>query len=118
MAFFRFPKRKLRKLIQQGEYEKAVEFGKSLEEKFAKDPDYLFIMGTLFYIVEDAKRALFYFDKVLEINTDDVEALHLKANVHLHLKENEIALKCCERILKKDPKHREAQQIIDALEDT
>ena len=35
-----YPKRKLRKLLQEGEYAEAIEFGKSLEQKFAKDFDY------------------------------------------------------------------------------
>lgn len=115
MPLFRFPKRKLRKLIQQGEYEDAVEYGNSLESRFSDDSDYLFIMGSLYYIVEDAQKALHYFDRSLAISSDDVETLHLKANVHIHLKENDIALDCCKKILLKDPKHKEAQQIVDAL---
>ena len=116
MALFRFPKRKLRKLIQQGEYEDAIEYGKSLEPQFSQDYDYYFIMGSIFYIVEDAKKALHYFDRSLSINKDDIETLHLKANVHLYLEENDLALECCKKILQKNPKHKEAQQIVDALE--
>ena len=44
-GLFNYPKRKLRKLITQGEYEKAEEYGNELEVKFSKDPDFLFIMG-------------------------------------------------------------------------
>ena len=33
-GLFSYPKRKLRKLIEQGEYEDAIEFGNELEEKF------------------------------------------------------------------------------------
>ena len=117
MAFFRFPKRKLRKLIQQGEYEDAIEYGNSLETKFSQDTDFLFIMGSLFYILEDAKKTLHYFDRSLEIKSDDVETLHLKANVHLHLEENDVALDCCRRILEIDPKHRESIEIVEKLED-
>ena len=40
-GLFSYPKRKLRKLISQGEYEKAIEFGNELEVKFSKDPDFL-----------------------------------------------------------------------------
>lgn len=115
MAIFRFPKRKLRGLIEQGEYTQAITYGKSLEARFSGDHDYLFIMGSIFYIVEDAQKALDYFDRALAIDAD-VETLHLKANIHLHLKENDIALQCCKKILEKDPDHKEARQIINVLE--
>ena len=39
-GLFSYPKRKLRKLIDQGEYEKSIEFGNELEEKFSQDPDF------------------------------------------------------------------------------
>ena len=117
MAFFKFPKRKLRKLIQQGEYEEAIEFGNSLESKFSQDSDYLFIMGSLFYIIEDAKKALEYFDRCLKLNPDDIETLHLKANIHIHLKENDTAIRCCKKILIQNPEHLQARQILDTLED-
>ncbi len=116
MAFFKFPKRKLRKLIQQGEYEEAIEFGNNLASEFSQDPDYLFIMGSIYYIVEDAKKALDYFDRSLQLNPDDIETLHLKANVHLHLKENDIAIQCCKKILAQNPDHQEAKQIVAALD--
>ena len=50
-GLFSYPKRKLRKLISQGEYEQAIEFGNELEAKTPKDPDLLFIMGSMFYIL-------------------------------------------------------------------
>ena len=116
MAFFKFPKRKLRKLIQQGEYEMAIEFGNSLASKFSQDSDYLFIMGSIFYIVEDEQKALDYFDRSLNLNPDDIETLELKANMHLRLKENESVMTCCKKILAQNPRHIEAQQILDTLE--
>ena len=87
VGLFRYPKRRLRKLVQQGEYKEALEFGASIEEKFSNDPDFFFIMGSIYYILEDAKNTLYYFNKSLEINENDIETLLLKANVHLHLKE-------------------------------
>ena len=39
-GLFSYPKRKLRKLINQGEYEMAIEFGNELESKFSHDPDF------------------------------------------------------------------------------
>ena len=119
MAIFRFPKRKLRRLIQQGEYEAAVRFGTGLEPRFGEDADFLFIMGSLYYIVEDAQKALHYFDRSLQAGgseEDRIGALHLKANVHIHLEEHAAALECCRKILALDPRHAEALQITGALE--
>ena len=63
VSLFRYPKRRLKKLIREGEYVEAIEFGKSLESKFSDDPDFLFIMGSVYVIVEDTKKALPYFEK-------------------------------------------------------
>ena len=41
-GLFSYPKRKLRKLINEGEYEEAIRFGNQLEQKFSNDPDFLF----------------------------------------------------------------------------
>lgn len=116
MPIFRFPKRKIRKLIQQGEYADALALGRSLEPRLGDDPDFLFIMGTIYYIVEDAPKALEYFGRCLKIKPDDVETLYLKADVHLHLGEHDIALEHCKRILQLDPDHQQARQITDFLD--
>ena len=115
VSLFRYPKRRLRKLVQQGEYKEAIEFGKSLEEKFSNDPDFFFIMGSLYYILDDAKNTLYYLDKSLEINENDIETLLLKANVHLYLKELNPVIDCCEKVLEIDPKNSRAQDILDNL---
>ena len=47
-GLFSYPKRKLRKLINEGEYEQAIKFGNELEQKFSNDPDFLFIMGSMY----------------------------------------------------------------------
>ena len=117
VGLFRYPKRRLRKLVQQGEYKEALEFGASIEEKFSNDPDFFFIMGSIYYILEDAKNTLYYFNKSLEINENDIETLLLKANVHLHLKELNSVIDCCEKVLEIDPENRRAQEILDNLED-
>ena len=112
---FSYPKRKLRKLVKQGEYKEAVEFGKKLEEKNPNDPDLLFIMGSIFYILKDAKTSLNYFNRVLEINDYDKEALLLKANVHIFLKEFDIAKDCCNKVLEVDPENNEAKNILKGI---
>ena len=115
-GLFSYPKRKLRKLIDQGEYEKSIEFGNKLEEKFSQDPDFLFIMGSMYYILNDEKKTLHYIDRVLEINPYDVESLSLKLRVHQFLKENDIVIDCCRKILDIAPDNFEVRDLITELE--
>lgn len=115
-SLFRYPKRRLKKLIQKGEYAEAIEFGKSLESKFSDDPDFMFIMGSTYFIVEDAKKALPYFEKALQLNNNDIEILTLKTNVHLALQQKNEAIDCCKQILKLEPKNSEAQGLLEELE--
>ncbi len=116
VGLFSYPKRKLRKLVKEGEYKDAVEFGKSLEQKNPNDSDLLFIMGGLFYILKDAKTALNYFDRVLEINGHDQETLLLKADVHVFLKEFDVAIECCNKVLNVDFENMEAKNILERIQ--
>ena len=116
VGLFSYPKRKLRKLVKEGEYKEAVEFGKSLEEKNPNDADLLFIMGGLFYILNDAKTALNYFDRVLEIIGYDQETLLLKANVHVFLKEFDVATECCNKVLDVDNDNMDAKDILKKIQ--
>ncbi len=115
-GLFSYPKRKLRKLINEGEYEDAIELGNELEEKFSQDPDFLFIMGSMYYILNDENKTLHYIDRVLEINEYDVEALSLKLRIHEYLKENDIVIDCCKKILKVDSDNFEVRDILDELQ--
>ena len=126
-GLFSYPKRKLRKLIGQGEYEIAEELGNELEAKFSKDPDFLFIMGSMYYMLNDEKKTLHYIDRVLEINPYDVESLSLKLRVHQFLaeqqedeesKQNElnIVIDCCRKILDEAPDNFEVRDLITELE--
>lgn len=116
VSLFSYPKRKLQKLVKEGEYKQAVEFGKSLEKQNPNDPDLLFIMGSIFYILKDPKDALHYFDRVLAINEYDTETLFLKANVHVSLQEYDTAADCCRKVLEVDPESMEARDLLKQLE--
>lgn len=116
VGLFSYPKRHLKKLVKNGEYKEAIEFGESIEEKFSKDSDYYFIMGSIYYILEDASNALSYFEKALSLNPNDSETLLLKANVHAFLKEVEQVKDCCNKILEIDPDNSEARNILKNLE--
>jgi len=52
----------------------------------------------------------------LSIGEFDTEALLLKANVHLYLKEYKAVKECCNKILEVDPQNKSANQILDNLE--
>ena len=116
VSLFRYPKRNLKKLIRDGEYVEAIELGNSLESKFSNDHDFMFIMGSVYFIVEDTKKALPYFEKAYQLNSNDVEILTLKTNVHLALEQKNEAIDCCTQILKLEPKNSEAQRLLEELE--
>ena len=115
-GLFSYPKRNLRKLIKNGDFKDAIELGNNLEEKYSQDHDFLFIMGSMFYILEDPKMTLHYIDRVLEISEYDVEALSLKLRVHQHLKENDIAIECCKKILSVNSDNYEVKDVLNELE--
>ena len=116
VGLFKHPKRKIRKLIKEGEYEKAIQFGKSLDSEYSDDHDFMFIMGSVYFLVDDPKKALTYFEKAFQLNQNDIETLRLKTNVHLALEQKSEAIDCCENILKIDPKNHEAHDLLDELE--
>ena len=116
VSLFRYPKRRLKKLIREGEYVEAIEFGNSLESKFSNDPDFMFIMGGVYFILEDAKKALPYFEKAVQLDNNDVETLKLKTDVHLTLQQKDKAIDCCKRIIKLEPKNYEAKDLLEELE--
>ena len=116
VGLFKHPKRRLKKLLKDGEYDEAVKFGKSLESKYSNDHDFMFIMGSVYFIVDDAKNALPYFEKAFELDNTDIENLTLKTNVHLALEQKNEAIDCCRRILKLQPENSEAKSLLEELE--
>lgn len=116
VGLFKHPKRRLKKLLKDGEYDEAIAYGRDLESEYSDDHDFMFIMGSAFSIVDDFKRALPYFEKALELDEADVENLSLKTNAHLALEQKDEAIDCCRRIVKLDPKNEEAQALLEELE--
>ena len=116
VGLFKQPKRRLKKLLRDGEYTDAIVFGKNLESEYSDDSDFMFIMGSIYFIVDDPKKALPYFEKSFQLNADDVEMLTLKTNVHLALQQKDEAIDCCKRIIKLEPKNYEAQSLLQELE--
>jgi len=116
VGLFSHPKRKLRKLIKEGEFEEAIAMGNSMEEKYQYDPDFIFIMASIFYILQDPKKTMVYLERVLEINEYDTEALGLKLRVHQHFKENAKVIECCKKILEVDSDAYDVRAILNELE--
>ena len=114
-GLFKHPKRRMKKLVRDGEYDKAIAFGKSLESEYSEDHDFMFIMGSVYFIVEDSKKALPYFEKAYELDNTDVENLTLKTNVHLSLQQKDEAIECCKKILKLQPDNTEAENLLEEL---
>ena len=115
-GLFSKPKRNLRKLIKQGDFEEAIVLGNSMEEKYRYDPDFIFIMASIFYILQDPKKTLQYIDRVLEINEYDTDALGLKLRVHQYFNENSKVIECCKKILEVDSDAYEVRTILNELE--
>ena len=116
VGFFKYPKRHLKKLLKEGEYNEAVVYGTSIESDYSDDHDFMFIMGSVYFIVEDPKKALPYFEKAFRLNPNDVETLTLKTNVHLSLQQKDKSIECCKLILKLQPNNLEAQDLLEELE--
>ena len=114
---FQYPKRKLRKMIKKGEYAEALEYGNSIESKYAEDHDFLFIMGSIYYIMEEPREAIRYLDQAVSMRHDDVEALMLMTNAYLSQEQRQEAISCCMHILKIDPGHTEAMSLLKELQD-
>ncbi len=115
-SLFRYPKRRLKKLISDGEYPDALEFASTLESKFSDDPDFMFIVGGVYVILEESKKALPYFEKAVQLDNNDVELLKIKTDVHLDLQQKDEAIVCCKRILELEPKNYEAKELLEELE--
>ena len=115
-GLFSYPKRKLRKLISQGEYEQAIEFGNELEAQSPKDPDLLFILGSMYYILNDEKKTCLLYTSDAADDPYDVESLSLKLRVHQFLKEDDVVIDCCRKILEVAPDNFEVRDLISELE--
>lgn len=115
VSLFNYPKRKLRKLLNAGEYAKALEFADTLEPKFANDPDFLFIMASAHYILGNAAESLKYYERVLGISEYDIDALLLSARVYVHMGNNKEARRRCNSILEIEYDHKEALELLKSI---
>ena len=110
-GLFNNPRRHLRKLVKQKKYDEALEYGHGIEKTLVHDPDISFIIGTIYFILGNAEKTIFYMDKTLEIGQYDIDALSIKASVFLNQKNKSGARKCCETIRDIDPKNKALKEI-------
>lgn len=106
----------MKKLVSEGEYAKAITLGKNIEAKHADDHDFMFIMASTYYMVDDAQNALEYFEKALSMKHDDMESLKLKTNSHLAMGQKDEAITAISRVLEIDPEDSEANALLDELQ--
>ena len=109
--------KEFQKLVKEKKYEAAIKAG----ERYIKNingtnPDVLYAIAGIYHIRGKHKQALPYLDKALEIASYDTEILHVKATVHLHLKDLKNALVCYKKILDIDPEDKTVVGIIEQIE--
>ena len=110
------PRRKLRKFVKEKKYDEALKFGHEIEKSLKHDPDILFIIGTIYFIIGDAQKTISYMNKTLEIGQFDIDALSIKASVFLNQRKKSDVIQCCEKIREIDPKNKALKEIEEELE--
>jgi len=109
-------KKELRKLVKQKQYDAALKMGSEILQKIPEENDVLFIVGGIYYMKNQYKTAISYFEKSLEIATFDIEVLILKANSHYYLGEHKQAIQCCNKIKEIDPKNKAVSDLLLKIE--
>jgi len=111
-----FQKRKeLRKLVKQKQHDDALKLGLEILQKAPDEQNVLFIVGGIYYMKNQYKTAMPYFEKALDIGAYDVEVLTLKANSHYFLGEPKKAIECCEKIKEIDPKNKAVAELLSKI---
>ncbi len=109
-------KKEFRKLVKQKKYDEALKSGRKVLEKLPHENDVLFIVGGIYYMRNQLKTAITYFDRALEIAEYDVQVLLLKANSHFKLGEIKKSKLCCEKIEEIDPKNKGLKELEEEFE--
>lgn len=108
-------RKQLRKLVKQKQHNDALKLGLEILQKAPYEQNVLFIVGGIYYIKNQYKTAMPYFEKALDIGAYDVEVLTLKANSHYFLGEPKKALACCEKIKEIDPKNKAVAELLSKI---
>jgi len=109
-------RKELRKLVKKKKYDEALKSGLKVLETLPHENDVLFIVGGIYYMRNQLKTAITYFDRALEIGEYDVQVLLLKANSHFKLGEIKKSKLCCEKIKEIDSKNKGLKELEEEFE--
>ena len=107
--------KEFKKLLQAKKYDESLKAGLNLLKTAPNHHDALFMVGSIYYLKNQHRVAVSYFDKSLEIGEYDVDVLLLKAYSHQKLDEDERAIFCCNKILEIDPKNKSVDDLLREL---
>ena len=106
---------KFKKLVKAKKYPEALKLGLDYLEKVPYNHDVLFTLGGIYYLKNQYRNAISFFDRALETGDSDVEVLLLKAYSHQKLRENQLAIDCCKKIQVFDPKNKSVPDLLSKL---
>ena len=107
--------KKFKKLVKEKKYPEALKLGLDYLEKVPYNHDVLFTLGGIYYLKNQYRKAISFFDRALETGDSDVEVLLLKAYSHQKLQENQLAIDCCKKIQVFDPKNKSVPDLLSKL---
>jgi tetratricopeptide (TPR) repeat protein len=107
--------KKFKKLVKAKKYPEALKLGLNYLEKVPYNHDVLFTLGGIYYLKNQYRKAISFFDRALETGDSDVEVLLLKAYSHQKLRENQLAIDCCKKIQVFDPKNKSVPDLLSKL---
>ena len=107
--------KKFKKLVKAKKYPEALKLGLDYLEKVPYNHDVLFTLGGIYYLKNQYRKAISFFDRALETGDSDVEVLLLKAYSHQKLHENKLAIDCCKKIQVFDPKNKSVPDLLSKL---
>lgn len=107
--------REVKSLVRKKKYPEALKLGIAYLQKVPNNHDVLFTVGGIYYMKNQYRTAISYFDKALAIGSYDIDVLLLKAYSHQKLSENSQAVRCCKKIQEIDPKNRSVLALLAEL---
>lgn len=107
--------REMKSLVRKKKYPEALKLGIAYLQKVPNNHDVLFTVGGIYYMKNQYRTAISYFDKALAIGSYDIDVLLLKAYSHQKLSENSQAVKCCKKIQEIDPKNKAVLALLAEL---
>ena len=105
--------KEIKKLVKEKKYTAALKSGIEYLKKTPNHHDVLFIVGGIYYMKNNYKTAISYFDRSLEIGSHDIDVLLLKAYSHQKLGQNKRVIQCCDKIREIDPKNKAVSELLE-----